>query len=230
MIDTILWDIDGTILNFLKAESYAVKKCFEIFNLGVCTDEMIERYSKINTKYWEMLERGEITKAEVLYGRYFEFFTLEGIRTDCIDQFNSEYQLRLGDKVFFNDECDKLLAKLKGKIKQYAVTNGTKIAQNNKLSVSGLDKIFDDVFISEVVGFDKPSKEFFDYVFEKTGANRESTIIVGDSLTSDILGGNNAHIKTCWYNPNSLKNTKNVKIDFTIKNLNEIKRIVDICG
>ena len=92
MIKVILWDIDGTLLNFLKAEHEAIKKCFEIFNLGECSDEMISRYSVINRKYWEMLERGEITKQEVLVGRFQEFFRNEGIETDCAEKFNSEYK------------------------------------------------------------------------------------------------------------------------------------------
>lgn len=74
MIKTLLWDIDGTLLDFCKAEAYGIRKCFEIFNLGECTDEMLERYSKINRKYWERLERNELTKSEVLHDRFVEFF------------------------------------------------------------------------------------------------------------------------------------------------------------
>ena len=74
MIKTLLWDIDGTLLDFSKAEEYGIRKCFEVFSLGECTDEMLKDYSKINRSYWERLERGELTKSEVLVGRFCEFF------------------------------------------------------------------------------------------------------------------------------------------------------------
>ena len=126
MIKVLLWDIDGTLLNFLAAEKAAMKKCFEVCGIGECTDEMIARYSKINRKYWEMLERGEITKPQVLIGRFEEFFGSEGIVTDCAPEFNKEYQVRLGDTICFNDDGYEIIKSLKGKVKQYAVTNGTK--------------------------------------------------------------------------------------------------------
>ena len=74
MITTILWDVDATLLDFLAAEKAAIKKLFQEFDLGECTDEMIRRYSKINRSYWEQLECGELTKPEVLVGRFREFF------------------------------------------------------------------------------------------------------------------------------------------------------------
>ena len=96
MIKVILWDIDGTLLDFKKAEYAAIKKCFEIFRLGECTDEMIAGYSLINRKYWEKLERGEITKQEVLVNRFTDFFEKENIKTDYAEEFNIEYQKWLG--------------------------------------------------------------------------------------------------------------------------------------
>ena len=88
MIKVILWDVDGTLLDFKKAEYVAIKKCFEIFDLGECSDEMISRYSDINRRYWEKLERKEITKQEVLVNRFVDFFESEDIVTDCAEEFN----------------------------------------------------------------------------------------------------------------------------------------------
>ncbi len=228
MIKTLLWDIDGTLLDFSKAEAYGIRKCFEIFNLGECTDEMLHRYSLINKKYWEKLEREELTKPQVLRGRFVEFFEKEGIDFDEIDDFNLEYQYRLGDKVFFCDKGLETVQALKGKIKQYAVTNGTYVAQSRKLSQSGLDKIFDDVFISDKIGFEKPSIEFFKAVEKEIGEfNHNEVMIVGDSLTSDIRGGNNANILCCWYNSNNSENKYDVKIDYEIKDISEILNILN---
>ena len=227
MIKAILWDIDGTILDFIRAEHAAIKKCFEVFQLGECTDEMIARYSKINKCYGEILERKEITKPELLVGRFKDFFAGENIITDCAKEFNKEYQVRLGDTICFCDNSYELLKSLKGRVKQYAVTNGTKIAQDKKLSKSGLIEVFDDIFISEEVGYEKPDVRFFEHIWAKIGGYKpDEVMIVGDSLTSDIQGGNNAGIVCCWYNPKKVPNTKNLKIDYEIENLNEIKALI----
>ena len=190
-IKVVLWDVDGTLLDFKKAEYAAIKKCFKIFNLGECTDEMIGRYSVINRKYWEKLERGEITKQEVLINRFVDFFAREEIQTDCAEDFNKEYQIQLGETICFCDHSYELMMSLKGRVKQYAVTNGTKTAQDRKLSKSGLLDVLDGVFISEVVGCEKPGIKFFEHVWEQIGEyDKKEILIVGDSLTSDIQGGN----------------------------------------
>ena len=228
MIKAVLWDIDGTLLNFLKSEKYGIKKCFELFGLGECTDEMIERYSEINKKYWKRLELGEITKPEVLFGRFQEFFSLEKPDFDRIDDFNSEYQVRLGDKVFFCDNGLETVESLRGRVKQYAVTNGTYIAQKRKLEVSGLSKIFDGIFISDKIGFEKPSAEFFDYVRKNIDPYKDNEVlIVGDSLTGDMRGGNNAGYLCCWYNPEGKVNNTDIKIDYEITDLMQVIDIIN---
>lgn len=228
MIKAILWDIDGTLLNFEAAESYAIRKCFEIFEMGICTDEMIERYSVINKRYWERLERGEISKPEVLVGRYREFFESEGLPVEKAEDFNAEYQIRLGDTAFFYDNGYDLVKKLKSQVKQYAVTNGTLVAQERKLEKSGLDKLLDGVFISDVLGVEKPNIGFFDKVFAEIGDyEKDEVLIVGDSLTSDIQGGNNAGIRCCWYNPKQLTDGGNRRIDYEIRDLWEVEKIIN---
>lgn len=226
-IKVILWDIDGTLLNFEKTEKYALKKCFSDFKLGECTDDRIRRYSQINKKYWERLEKKELTKEEVLRGRFAEFFQTEGILFSKIEEFNQEYLSRLSDEVFFQDDGYELVKRLKAKVKQYAVTNGTYAAQHKKLKKSGLDEVLDDVFISDLVGYEKPGVEFFNYVWEKTGiSNKEEVMIVGDSLTSDMQGGNNAGILCCWYNRNGVGNQSNVRVDHEIQDLRQVEEIV----
>lgn len=227
MIKVILWDIDGTLLNFLAAEKNAIRACFEKFGLGDCTDEMIERYSSINKKYWKMLENGEIDKPAVLRGRFEEFFAAEGIDFGGIDELNAEYQQRLGDTIVYCDNSFELVTSLKGRVKQYAVTNGTFAAQSRKLRLSHFGELLDGVFISDTVGFEKPRKEFFDAVFEKIGHySADEALIVGDSLNSDMRGGNNAGILCCWYNPLRDERPENIKIDFEITDLNQVKDII----
>ena len=231
MIKVILWDIDETLLNFGRAQSYAIKKCFEIFGMGECSDEMLERYSSINKKYWERIERNEITKHDALIGRFVEFFEEEGLPRDKAEPFNDEYLIRLGDKVFFNGNGKEIVAELKelGYI-QFAATNGTLPAQKRKLAAAGLDKLFDAAFISDEIGFEKPSADFFERIFEKLAEmgeyKKEEIMIVGDSLTSDMQGGNNAGIICCWYNPKGNISSKGLRIDYEIKNFNDLKKIL----
>lgn len=226
-IKVVLWDIDGTLLNFKAAEKVAIRKCFEICEMGECTDEMIERYSEINHKYWKRLELGEMTKPEILVGRFREFFEVEGLDVSKAEAFNDAYQVRLGDTICFEDHALDVIVELKGKVAQYAVTNGTKVAQTRKLANSGLDLLLDDVFISDVIGVEKPMQGFFEAVWAKIGTyEKDEVIIVGDSLTSDMQGGVNQGIITCWYNPNELENTANLSLDYEIKDLKEVLEIL----
>lgn len=223
MIKVILWDIDGTLLNFKMSEKYAIHYCFDKFQMGICTDQMLQRYSVINRGYWERLETGELTREQVMLGRFHEFFESEGLPTDQVKDFNDEYQIRLGDKAFFCDNGDALVRHLKSTVKQYAVTNGTTVAQERKLHLSGLDQLLDGVFISEQIGADKPQKAFFDAVWKKIGVyDSNEVLIVGDSLTSDIRGGKNAGIRTCWYNPEHLPRKHDIDPDFEVDNLNDV--------
>ncbi|MGM9615017.1 MAG: YjjG family noncanonical pyrimidine nucleotidase [Oscillospiraceae bacterium] len=228
MIKTILWDIDGTLLNFQAAESAAIRECFRQFGLGECTDGMVARYSVLNDRYWKMLENGEKTKSEILTGRFEEFFRREGVECARIPEFNAEYQLRLGDTICFNDDCYALIESLRGRVKQYVVTNGTVVAQAKKLERSGLGALLDGAFISDQIGAEKPSKVFFDAVFATIGRQEpDEVIIVGDSLTSDMRGGCNAGILTCWYNPQGKINDLGVRVDVEIRRLQEVEALLD---
>ena len=190
MINTILWDVDGTLLDFTAAEKAAIKTLFREFNLGQCSDEMIKRYSETNKTYWQRLERGEITKHEVLVGRFKEFFKSEGLDSSVAEDFNSLYQIYLGDTIVYHDDSLEIVKSLQGRVRQYVVSNGTVEAQLKKLRLSGLGELMDGIFLSEHIGVEKPNIEFFDRVFEEIGsADRSSILIAGDSLTSDIQGG-----------------------------------------
>ena len=226
-IKVILWDIDGTLLNFEEAEKYAIRACFAQFGLGQCTDEMLSDYSQINRRYWQRLERGEITKPQVLEGRFTEFFGKYGLDMSCAPAFNAQYQISLGDTFCFHEGGLETVQALKGKAKQYAVTNGTRIAQERKLKGSGLAELLDGVFISEEIGIEKPGIGFFQRVWETVGHFApDEVMIVGDSLTSDIQGGNNAGIICCWFNPQGKPAPEHLRIDHTISHLNQILDII----
>lgn len=246
MIRVILWDIDNTLLSFDAAEKVALNRDFEEFELGEFTDEMLQCYIGINRKYWQALERGEITRPEVLVGRFEEFFKIYNLPIEKAPAFNERYQELLGDTICFHDDAYNIVKDFKGKVLQCAASNGTKVAQIRKLKNSGLDQLLELIFISEDVGAEKPAKEFFDKVLceindwlEANEINLDDVeayqgklkgdeiIIVGDSLTSDILGGNNAGIKTCWYNPKRLVNDTDARADYEIRDLHEIYKIMN---
>ena len=229
MIKVILWDIDGTLLDFKKSESFSIKKCFKDLGIGECTDEMVSRYSAINHRLWNELAEGKHTKKEVLNLRFEEFFKSEGINYTDYETLNAMYQVALGEYFFFFEDGEETLLKLKKKYKQYAVTNGTAVAQHKKLALSGMDKIFDGVFISDEVGVDKPHKEFFDCVFEKIGDyKKDEIVIIGDSVPNDMQGGTNAEIHTVLFDPNgNAIIPKTVRVDRIISKLSDVEKTVD---
>ncbi len=227
MIEAILWDVDATLLDFHAAEKAAILKLFQKFGLGECTDEMLQRYVKINRGYWERLERGELDRSQVLVGRFQEFFAKEGLDISAAPAFNEAYQLALGDTIVYRDDCYQIIKSLRGKVKQYVVSNGTVAAQEKKLRLSGLGALMDGIFLSEDLGVEKPNIEFFDKVFAQIGdIDKKKVVIVGDSLTSDIRGGNNAGILTCWYNPEATERMEQVQVDYEIRDLHEIYQIL----
>mgnify|MGYP002671877347 FL=1 len=230
-IKILLWDLDGTINDFLATENYAIKKGFARLNLGLCTDEMVNRYSQINISYWEKLEKGEMSKPQILVNRFKDFFAEYGLPEQNADIFNKNYQIDLGDKLIFIDGSLEVLQKIKKskKIRQFVVTNGLVANQKRKLEGKELKPIFEYSFISDEVGFEKPNIEFFNAVFQKIGdISKNQIMIIGDSLTSDIKGGNNAGIKTCWFNPHGKTNNKGVHIDYEISDLRQLLKILCI--
>ena len=233
MIHTVLWDVDGTLLDFDAAERAAIRAMFSEFGLGECADAMLARYSEINIGFWQRLERGELSKIQVLTGRFEQFFGEYGIRPDIVTEFNAKYQLALGDTIVDRDDSLNVVKALKGKVKQYVVSNGTVAAQTKKLERSKLGELMDGVFLSERLGIEKPNIRFFEKVFSEIRPDDLSKVmIIGDSLTSDIRGGMNAGIKTCWYNPGRKPVPDDYRADYVISDLHELKtlNIFDAAG
>ena len=229
MIKTILWDLDNTLIDFDIAEKNAIKSLFEKYNLGPCTDKMIKEYDKINKSYWKKFEKNEVDKKNGLVQRYVDFFKLYNLDTSIAREFNDAYQIALGDTIIYLDDSYNIIKSLKGKVRQCIVSNGTTAAQRNKLKKSKFDELFDDVFLSDEIGFEKPSVEFFDYVFDKIGVTDKSeVIIVGDSISSDIQGGENAGIKTVWYNAKGKGHNERPRVDYDIRDLREVYKILGL--
>lgn len=227
MIKTILWDFDNTLLDFNIAEKTAIISTFKKLNLGTCSNKMLEEYIKINLSYWQKIEKNLINKKDALIKRFADFFSLYNIDKNIAETFNNEYALALGDTIVYIDNSFELIKSLNKKYKQYIVTNGDRRVQNLRIKNSKFDKLVDKYFISDNIGAEKPNIEFFNYVLNYIEfVDKSEIIIVGDSLTSDIKGGNNAGIPTCWYNPNKKTASSEYKINYEIQNLNDILNIV----
>lgn len=224
--DTILFDVDGTLLDFNAAQESALKKTFQNYNY-MLDDNIKKIYSEINHELWNQHEKGMITREEVIYGRFVKLFEAIGIDGDGI-AFEDEYQELLGQGHEFIEGAKELIENLSQTHELYIVTNGVTQTQLSRLKSSGLDTYVKEIFVSEATGYQKPMKEYFDYCFERIkNLNLAKTIIVGDSLSSDILGGNNVGIDTCWFNPERIKSNLDVKIDYEIQKLSELYSIVN---
>lgn len=220
MKKVILLDIDDTILDFKKCEKNAIVKTMIEYGVDP-TDELIAKYSVINKRLWEKFEKKEISKPELLKVRFVEFFEPLGIKEDG-GIINTKYLDYLSNEVFFIDNAVELCTYLHEHCKVYVITNAVKKVQMNRLKIADLNQYFDEVFISEEVGFQKPDVRFFEYVYEKIGKpNKEDMIILGDSKTSDVMGGINFGIDTCWFN--RFNDTKHTEIKPTF----EINKLLD---
>lgn len=197
---TLLFDSDDTLLDFNAAEAGALEEALQ--SVGITfTPENHHLYSNINREFWQAHERGEIERSEIFIGRFKRFLQIIGSDIE-VGLLAKAYEERLACHHPLMQKAVETIELLYGKYKLYIVTNGMKRVQEKRLKESGLTEFFDGVFISEELGVPKPEKEFFDKVFENIEEKDKGKIlIIGDSMTSDILGGIKAGIDTCWLNP-----------------------------
>lgn len=225
MLQTILIDLDDTLLDFGAAERAAISKTFRDLSLEP-TPALLRRYSQINQAQWESYERGEITRDTVLLRRFVLLFEELGIRIDA-QHAEDIYRAYLGVGHYFVPGAPELLAYLAPKYDLYLASNGVAATQYSRLKSAGIRHFFKDIFISEVTGAHKPEKAYFDYCFAHIpGFDATCALMLGDSLTGDILGGRNAGIRTCWFNPNRKPRRADIVPDYEIHALSELYQIL----
>ncbi|CAM5214492.1 2-haloacid dehalogenase OS=Ureibacillus acetophenoni OX=614649 GN=SAMN05877842_10977 PE=4 SV=1 [Ureibacillus acetophenoni] len=223
---TLLFDLDDTLLDFNEAENQALEKLFSELELPL-TEDMKETYKMFNTGLWRAHEEGKIGREELVNTRFAIFFEHYGKKVDG-PEYERKYRSYLDEGHQLIDGAMELIQDLASKYELYVVTNGVFTTQEKRLKESGLEPYFRKVFVSEVIGYQKPKKEFFDYVFQSLGnVDFEKTLIIGDSLTSDIKGGEVAGIDTCWFNPFGKKNNIDVQPTYEIRKLEELKGLLD---
>lgn len=221
----LLFDLDDTLLDFKKTEEDAFHNA--MLRSGLKEEEgYLELYSEINHKKWMQLNEGLINKQDIFRTRFQEFFERVGIHADG-DEFNQTYLNALSEPVHYVDGVVEVLGELNKNHEIYIVTNGLQFVQQPRLSRCEFRDYIRKVYVSEVIGHEKPSAKFFDAVFDDIpGFVKEEAIIIGDTLSSDIRGGNQAGIATCWFNPNMKPHNGIDHVDFEIRQLCELINVV----
>lgn len=222
---SVFIDLDNTILDFNKAEHNSLTRTLLDINIQP-TDEMMRLYSKLNIMQWEQLERGEITREDILERRFVPFFEALGIDADSTEA-EKIYEEYLCQSSYMIDGALELLEALYKDYDLYVASNGIGFVQERRLNGAGIKNYFKHIFISEDLDFNKPDKRFFLRCFEIVPEiSPERCIIVGDSLTSDILGGINAGIKTVWFNPHKAEGRTDIVPDYEISELSQLPRLL----
>ncbi len=177
----LFWDVDQTLLDFKKSESYALRETFRNFGRDV-DDESISLYSGINESLWKRFERGEIAKEELKLERFRILFRELRITEIGVAEFQEIYQAALGGVCYYRDDSYTLCTSLSKNYRQYVVSNGVGVTQRRKMELSGFENLMDGVFISEEVGVPKPYRAFYDFCFGGIPAfEPESALAIGDS-------------------------------------------------
>lgn len=225
-MEFVLLDLDDTILDFKKAEHIAIAKTLGNFGLEP-TDQVIARYSAINKAHWEMLERKEITREQVLSGRFETLFREYGKTVDA-KACTRAYEENLSIGHYFLPGVAETLPLLAQKYKLYIVSNGTMRVQQGRLKSANILRYFQGHFVSEQMGAAKPDPVFFQNCFAAIpGFDPSRTIIAGDSLTSDILGGIRAGIATCWVNTRNYAPREDIRPDYEIQSLSQLPGLLE---
>ena len=225
MIEILFLDLDDTILDFHKAERLAIARTFTAFDLEP-TEEILNRYHDINLLHWQMLERGELTRPQVLTGRFRMLFEELGRQVDA-QAVAQVYERNLGIGHFFLPGALEAVQTLQKDYRLFLASNGTATVQHSRLTSAGLYPYFEKVFVSQELGYNKPAKAFFDACArEIPGYAPEKALMVGDSLSSDILGGINAGLPTCWVNPCHKPHPENITPDYQIEGLSQLPELL----
>ena len=221
----VLFDVDDTLLDFGAAERLALRLLFEEHDFPF-TPETEAAYKRINQELWHAFEMGTVSRDEVLHSRHSRLFKefgreADGAKMDAIFSGHLEAGCQLVNGAF------ELIVGLQAEYSLYLVTNGVSRIQDKRLRGSGLHPLFKGIFVSEDTGYQKPMKQYFDYVFARIpDFSAHETLIIGDSLTADIRGGHGAGLDTCWFNPGAKPNDSGVTPTYEIRQLGDLPPIL----
>ncbi len=224
MIECIFLDLDDTILDFGTTERKSISRL--LTHLGIIpTEEIVRRYSAINLEHWKRLERGEITRAQIS-NRFDVLFGELGVSVSTL-RCEELYRQYLSEGTDALPGALETVAQLHKKYRLFLASNGTASVQAGRLERTGLGAYFEKCFISEELGANKPAKAFFERAFAQiSDFDPDKAVMVGDSLTSDILGGIHAGMRTCWINPNHRKGRDDIRPDYEIEGIHQLEDLL----
>lgn len=226
MIEYLFLDLDDTILDFHKAERIAIAKTLREFGLEP-TEEVLERYHWINKAQWEKLERGEITRSQVQTQRFEILYAEYGREVDA-ESCARHYMQNLAIGHYFLPGAEEAVKSLHKRYRLFLASNGNASVQKGRMTSANLYRFFEKCFVSEEIGHNKPSEAYFAAAFAQIpGFDPARAIMVGDSLTSDILGGIRVGIKTCWVNPNHAPGREDIRPDYEIEGLHQLEALLE---
>ena len=226
MIEFLFLDLDDTILDFKQAERIAISATIRQFGVEP-TEEVLHRYHLINKWHWEQLELGKMTRDQVLEGRFGQLFRELGVDADA-EKCARTYEKNLSVGHYFLPGAEEAVDVLHRKYRLFLASNGTASVQKGRMTSANLYRFFEKVFVSQEIGHNKPSRAYFEGCFPQIpGFDPKRAMIVGDSLSSDILGGINAGIKTCWVNPGHAKAPAHIQPDHEIEALHQLPRLLE---
>ncbi len=223
---TLLFDADGTLLDFDEAERRGAREIMRTYGVEP-TDALVMRYHQVNLDHWRAFERGDISREDIFLYRYPRFFAEIGVEVSAAEV-EPLYRRLLDSCAATLPGALQICAYLKERgYDLYIVTNGTPQTQYRRLDDSGLSRYFLDIFVSESTGSQKPQPEYFNYCFARIREqDRARMLLIGDSLSSDIRGANNVGIGACWLNLEGLTPPGDLRIDYEIADLMELKKFL----
>lgn len=224
--EVLLFDADDTLFDFKKTEEYALDKLVNSFEIQHPKEYCINKYKEVNTQIWKEFEQGLITSDALKVERFERFVKEINLDFDA-NKLSQLYIKYLGEGSFLYEETVDLINYLHKKYKLCIITNGLTDVQNRRIKNSIIGQYFEDIVISDEIKIAKPNPEIFSHTLKNISHDNKSTVLmIGDSLSSDIKGGHNFGIDTCWFNPDNKVNSSSIIPTYEISNLLQIKELL----
>jgi 2-haloacid dehalogenase len=222
----ILFDADGTLFDYEKSEERALEAALTEEGFPYRREAHRDVYRSINQELWELFEQGGIQAAELRVERFKRFLTVTGISLDP-ESISRRYLKHLAEGAYLYEGVETLIQELRRMYKLGLVTNGLKEVQRNRFAKTSLPEYISCIVVSDEVGVQKPDPAIFQMALREAGeTDPKATLVVGDSLTSDIQGGVNAGMDTCWFNPMGKENGTSLSPTYEIRQLVELRDIL----
>ncbi len=224
--EVLIFDADETLFDFKKSEKEAFKNTMLQFNIDYDENYHFIIYHEVNEAIWKEFEQGLITQEKLKTERFRRFVNQLKLSFDEKEMAHV-YMEHLGDASFLYGGCEELIESLSSSYRLCIVTNGLSLVQNKRIRKSGIAKYFDTIVISEEVSIAKPNPGIFEYALQQMHfSDKSKVLVIGDSLSSDILGGVNFGADTCWYNPKQLKNETSLQPTYVVADYEELKALL----